>query len=126
MPKSKSLKIRVFAGPRIIDTCDSTTVRRYIGAPNAEIVRKRKTGQIVQVNLLPHGDDSLVKPRHDSDHPTYDEHVGPHSLVMLKRVDPETGQLVRWSDRDQFNPRRFNPDTIQSSALASRSTAAAV
>lgn len=115
------MKIRVFAGPRIIDVCDSVSIRRYIGAPNAEVVRKRKTGQIVQVNLLSHGDDSLEKPRQDSDHPTYEEHVGDHSLVMLKRIDPETGQLVRWSDRDQFNPRRFNPDTVPSSAVGSHS-----
>ena len=119
------MKIRVFAGPRIIDTCDAVSVRRYIGAPNAEIVRKRKTGQIVQVNLLSHGDDSLVKSRQDGDHPTYEEHVGSQSLVMLKRVDPETGQLVRWSDRDQFSPRRFNPDSIPCSAAGSRLTASA-
>ena len=111
------MKIRVFAGPRIIDTCDAISVRRYVGAPNAEIVRKRKTGEIVQVNLLSHGDDSVEKPRHDSHHPTYEEHVGAQSLLTLKRVDPEAGQLVRWSDRDQFNPHRFNPDLIQTSAV---------
>ena len=106
------MKIPVFAGPRIIDMCDPISVRRYIGAANAEVVRKRKTGQIVQVNLLSRGDDSAEKPTHDSNQPTYEEHVGVHSLVMLKRVDPETGQLVRWSDRDRFNPRRFNPDMV--------------
>ncbi|HZV06191.1 MAG TPA: hypothetical protein VE999_14025 [Gemmataceae bacterium] len=120
------MKIRVFAGPRIIDVCDSVSVRRYIGAPNAEVIRKRKTGQIVQINLLSYGDDSVQKPRHDSDHSTYEEHLGAHTLLMLKRVDPETGQLVRWSDRDQFNPRRFNPDTVQSSAVSSRNNASAV
>ena len=119
------MKIPVFVGPRIIDMCDPISVRRYIGAANAEVVRKRKTGQIVQVNLLSHGDDSLEKSRHDSNHPTYEEHLGSRSLVMLKRVDPETGQLVRWSDRDQFDSRRFNPDVIQTSAVvAGRSTLA--
>ena len=87
--------------------CDRVGVRRYIGAANAEVVRKRKTGEIVQINLHPHGDDSLLKPKGDSAHPTYEEHVGLRSLTMLKRVDPETGQLVRWSDRDQFNPIKF-------------------
>jgi hypothetical protein len=112
------MRIPVFVGPRIVQMCDPISVRRYIGAANAEIVRKRKTGQIVQVNLLSHGDDSMEKSAKDSQHPTYEEHVGPHSLVMLKRVDPETGQLVRWSAHDQFNPRRFNPDTVQRSAVA--------
>jgi len=110
------MKIHVFAGPRIIDTCDSISVRRYIGAANAEIVRKRKTGEIVQVNLLSHGDDSLEKSSHDGHYPTYDEHVGAQTLLTLKRVDSKTGQLVRWSDRDQFNPHRFNPDLVQTSA----------
>ena len=114
------MKIRVFAGPRIVDICDAVSVRRYIGAANAEVVRKRKTGQIVQVNLLSHGDDSLEKSGHDSDHPTYEEHVGSRSLVMLKRVDPETGQLVRWSDRDHFSPCRFNPEAVQSSMVDAR------
>ncbi|MCC6394022.1 MAG: hypothetical protein IT167_25720 [Bryobacterales bacterium] len=114
------MKIHVFAGPRIIDTCDSISVRRYIGAANAEIVRKRKTGEIVQVNLLSRGDDSIEKSRHDNHYPTYDEHVGAQSLLMLKRVDPKTGQLVYWSDRDQFNPRRFNPDLVSLSAAGKR------
>lgn len=110
----------MFAGPRIIDMCDQITVRRYFGAANAELVRKRKTGQIVQVNLIQHGDDSLLKSLHDSARPTYEEHVGPRPLVTLKRLDPETGQLVRWSDRDHFNPRRFNPDVMHAPAIAAR------
>lgn len=117
MPPIASKKILVFAGPRIIDMCDAIGVQRYIGAPNVEVVRKRKTGQIVQVNVLSHGDDSQQKSGLDNGQPTYEEHVGSHSLVMLKRVDAETGQLVRWSDRDQFNPHRFNPDRVQQSAL---------
>ena len=120
------MKIPVFAGPRIIDMCDAVSVRRYIGAANAEVVRKRKTGEIVQVNLLSHGDDSMEESAHDSAIPTYDERVGSRSLLMLKRVDPETGQLVRWSDRDQFNPRRFNPDAVAASAAVAGSTAQAV
>jgi len=112
------MKILVFAGPRIIDICDQISVRRYIGAANAEIVRKRKTGQIVQINLHQHGDDSSRKSLGDSDHPTYEEHVGAQSLVMLKRVDPETGQLVHWNESDQFNPRRFNPDVLLTSAAS--------
>jgi len=98
--------------------CDAISVRRYIGATNAEIVRKRKTGEIVQVNLLSHGDDSRNKSAHDNGYPTYQEHVEAESLVMLKRVDCATGQLVRWSHRDQFNPRRFNPDLVPKSVVA--------
>jgi hypothetical protein len=98
------MKILVFAGPRIIDICDAVGVRRYIGAANAEIVRKRKTGQIVQVNLSSHGDDSQLLSRFDDCHPTYQEHLGPHPVVMLKRFDQRTGQLLRWPSEDQDQP----------------------
>ena len=111
------MKIPVFVGPRIVEMCDGVSVRRYLDAANAEVVRKRKTGQIVQVNLSPHGDDSLFPSRHDDACPTYTEHLGPRLLVMMKRVDTETGQLVRWSPRDEFNPLRFNPDLIRESAV---------
>jgi len=114
------MRIPVFVGPRIIEMCDRVSVRRYIGAANAEVVRKRKTGQIVQINLMQHGDDSLAPSAHNSAHPTYEEHVGSRSLVMLKRVDPETGQLVCWSDRDHFNRRRFDPDVIAASAVVAQ------
>jgi len=86
------MRILVFAGPRILDICDAVSVRRYLGAANAEIVRKRKTGQIVQVNLSSHGDDSQL--------PSYLEQVGPHPVVMLKRFDQITGQLLRWPSED--------------------------
>ena len=114
------MRIFVFVGPRIIEICDDVSVRRYIGAPNAEVVRKRKTGQIVQVNLKPHGDDSLRPSLHDDAGPTYREQLGPHPLVVIKRLNPATGQLVRWSDRDKFNPRRFNPDAIPTSVIPDR------
>ena len=95
------MKIRVFAGPRIVDICDAVSVRRYIGAANAEVVRKRKTGQIVQVNLLCTVTTPWRSPGRQRS-PDLREARGSRSLVMLKCVDPETGQLVRWSDRDRF------------------------
>jgi hypothetical protein len=111
------MKIPVFAGPRIVAMCDGVSVQRYLTAANARVVRKRKTGQIVQVNLSSHGDDSLLPSCHDGPCPTYTEHLGPRLLVTMKRVDTETGQLVRWSPRDGFNPHRFNPDLIRESAV---------
>ena len=114
------MRIPVFVGPRIVEMCDSVSVRRYLGAANAEVVRKRKTGQIVQINLQSVGDDSLEKSAHENAHPTYEEHVGPRKLVMLKRVNPKTGQLVCWSDRDKFNPHRYNPDSDANHLLDDR------
>jgi hypothetical protein len=106
------MRIPVFAGPRIVAVCDRVSVLRYLGAANAEVVRKRKTGEIVQINLLSHGDDSLQPSAHRDARPTYQERLESTSMTMLKRLDPETGQLVCWSDRDQFSPRRFNPDAV--------------
>lgn len=106
------MRIPVFAGPRIVAMCDRVGVRRYLSAPNAEVVRKRKTGEIVQINLVSHGDDSREPSGRRNARPTYEEHLESRSMIMLKRFDPETGQLVCWSDRDQFNPCRFNPDAL--------------
>lgn len=104
--------IPVFAGPRIIACCDAVSIRRFIGAANAEVVRKRKTGQIVQVNLASYGDDSKLRSTSDGASPTYDEHLDQHTMTMLKRCDTQTGRLVRWDSDDTFNPRRFNPDHV--------------
>ena len=104
--------IPVFAGPRIIAYCDAVSIRRFIGAPNAELVRKRKTGEIVQVNLASHGDDSILRSPADGRSPTYEEHLEAHTLTVLKRYDDQSGRLMRWGADDSFNPRRFNPDHV--------------
>jgi hypothetical protein len=104
--------IPVFAGPRIIACCDTVSIRRYVGAPNAEVVRRRKTNEIVQVNLASCGDDSMLRSTADSPSPTYNERLETRTLTTLKRYDDGTGQLVRWGISDSFGPRRFNPDHL--------------
>lgn len=112
----KVSRIPVYAGSRIIALCDAVSVRRFLEAANAEVVRKRKTNQIVQVNLASHGDDSMLRSAGDGSSPTYEERLEPHTLVTLKRYDD--GRLVRWGEGDGFNPRRFNPDSVQVVRLA--------
>ena len=109
--------IPVFAGPRIIAYCDAVGVRRFIGAANAEVVRKRKTNKIVQINLLSHGDDSMLRSTADGPKPTYNERLDVHTVTALKRYDDRTGQLVRWDADDSFDPQRFNPDHVQTARL---------
>lgn len=104
--------IPVFVGPRIIALCDAVSIRRYVGAPNAEVIRRRKTKEIVQVNLSSCGDDSMVRSTAGSPSPTYTEHLESHTLTTLKRYDDGTGQLVHWGLGDSFDPRRFNPDRL--------------
>ncbi len=103
----------MFAGPRIIAVCDRISVRRFIGAPNAEVVRRRKTGEIMQVNLESHGDDSALQSLASDASPTYNEQLAVHTVLVLKKYDPDEGRLVRWSDDDSFSPRRFNPDLLE-------------
>lgn len=109
--------IPVYAGPRIIEMCDERLIESRYGSSdraNIQIVRKRKTREIVQVNLLPLSDDSSRRSSADSGRATYQESLdqGNARLVVLKRCDLATGALLRWSDGDAFNPFRFNPDQI--------------
>jgi hypothetical protein len=106
-------KIPIHCGPRIVDFCDDSSVHRYEHAPNAEVVRKHKTGQVVRINVLSFDDMSGKRSVHlDSRQPGYEEHLEETMLPMLKRVHRETQALIPWSDRVSFNPRRFNPDRL--------------
>lgn len=47
--------IPVQCGARIVDRCDELKLRRYLNAPNATIVRAKKSGEIVRVVLSENG-----------------------------------------------------------------------
>jgi hypothetical protein len=53
---SQSHRILVTAGPRIVEKAGPERVRRLLSAPNVKIIRKRKTGAIVAIQLLDFGD----------------------------------------------------------------------
>jgi len=106
------MSILVIAGSRVIDQCDQHGVLRYLSAPNAKVIRRKRTGEVVRVELFPRGDDSRLRSVGDDHTPTYEEHLEVHHVTVLKRLDPGTGQLVRWSPEDSFAPGRFNPDRL--------------
>lgn len=110
--------IPVYVGSCIVDFCDPHDLERYKRAANAELefITKKKTGKVVQINLKPLADESAMK-SHGDPRPTYEEHLGNHTVTMLKRVNRKTGSLVRWHPDAKFNPKRFNPDSLQSSAV---------
>jgi hypothetical protein len=56
-------RIPVSSGPRLIEFAGPERVRCLLQAPNARIVRKRKTQAIVAIVLEPYGDDSSVHER---------------------------------------------------------------
>jgi hypothetical protein len=61
-PSRKGL-VRVIAGPRLIEFAGPERVRRLAAAPNAKVIRKHKTQEIVAIILEPYGDDSRVHTR---------------------------------------------------------------
>lgn len=96
--------------------CSPEQAQRIAQAPNAEAIRKRKTGQIVQVNLRSVEDDCGRRPS-ASVGPVYAEHLEYGSVTVLAIYDETEGRLRRWDHSDGFNPRRFNPDSIPESAV---------
>jgi hypothetical protein len=58
MFRPQSNRILVMAGPRCIEFADPARVQKLIGASNVKVIRKRKTGRIVEIQLLEYGDDS--------------------------------------------------------------------
>ena len=56
-------RIPVMAGPRIIEIADPQRVRRLLEGCNVKVVRRPKTGAIVELQVLQHGDDSRTPSR---------------------------------------------------------------
>jgi hypothetical protein len=113
------LKIPILAGPRIIGYCTSPlALKHLVLAPNIdEVVRARKSKDLVRIYLRGGGDDSDLRALGlNSRIPTYAERVATQQaaqpLKALKRVDIETGALVRWTCNDRFLQCRFNPDLM--------------
>jgi hypothetical protein len=84
------------------------------GRVNVTVTKARASGAIVRVSIRPmaegHGDDAGG---HGNDQAlTYGEALGGQTVTVLKRYDTKSGRFVHWSERDGFNPRRFNPDLL--------------
>jgi hypothetical protein len=60
---SRKGRVRVIAGPRLIEFAGPERVRRLAAAPNAKVIRKHKTKEIVAIILEPYGDDTRVHER---------------------------------------------------------------
>jgi hypothetical protein len=108
------MKIPVYADDLLIEfCCDQARLGHFLGSSNREIVRAHKTGRIVRINVNPVGDDSARRSRGNNHHPTYTERpTGGKKIIVIKRHDRGTGQLLRWTKKDVFTPGRFNPDRI--------------
>jgi hypothetical protein len=82
-------RILVTAGPRIVEIAGPERVRQLLAAPNAVAVRKRKTGDIVAIQLLDYGDNLRVPSKYGNpqrlshNHETPDN---PHGVWTFKRL----------------------------------------
>jgi len=54
----QSNRIPVMAGSRVIEFADPARVQKLIRASNVKVIRKRKTGTVVEIQLQECGDDS--------------------------------------------------------------------
>jgi hypothetical protein len=61
-------RIPVSSGPRLIEFAGPERVRHLLQAPNARVIRKRKTQAIVAIVLEPYGDDTRVHERDGNPH----------------------------------------------------------
>ena len=115
----QSEKIPVYVDDQLVDHYDHARALSLVGARNVEMVRARKTRRIVRVNVrcLVRESGRRSRARRGGMKLTYVEAVAGHALTVLKRYDQATGCFVYWSDRDGFNPLRFNPDAPASPAL---------
>jgi hypothetical protein len=56
-------RIPVMAGPKCIEFAGPERVRKLMQAANVKVIRKRKTGPVVELQLLEYGDDSRAPSR---------------------------------------------------------------
>jgi hypothetical protein len=57
-------RIPVVSGPRLIEIAGLERVLALLEAPNAKPIIRKKTGAIVVIEILPHGDDSRLQSRY--------------------------------------------------------------
>jgi hypothetical protein len=57
-------RIKICCGPRLLELAGPERVRELLKAPNVKPIIRKKTGAIVVLELLPHGDDSRLQSRY--------------------------------------------------------------
>ena len=84
-------RIPVRAGPRLIEFAGPERVRRLLQAPNARIVRKHKTKEIVCIVLEPYGDDYRVHEHNGNPQRLSHNHEtpeNPNRVWTFKKIEP--------------------------------------
>jgi hypothetical protein len=86
-------RIKVCCGPRLLEMAGPERVRELLKAPNVKPIVRKKTGAIVVLELLPHGDDTRLRSRYGN----------PQALVH----DAETDENPRGVWALKKLPKRF-------------------
>lgn len=82
-------KIPVIAGPRLVELAGPERLQRLMQAANVKIIRRRKTGAIVEIHLLEHGDDNRTPSRWANPQKLSHNHETPDNpagVWMLKKL----------------------------------------
>ena len=91
MIRPRGDRVPVTAGPRLIEFAGPERVRCLLAAPNARIIRKRKTQAIVAIVLEPYGDDSRLHTR-DTNPQRLSHNAetteNPHHVWTFKKLEP--------------------------------------
>ena len=91
MFRPRGNRIPVSSGPRIVEFAGPERVRYLLLAPNAKVVRRRKTQAIVAIVLEPYGDDHRLRQR--AGNPQKLSHLSetpenPRGVWTFKRLQP--------------------------------------
>lgn len=91
--------------------CGPERASMLMMARNVRAVSARKGGGVRRLVIEPvEAEDDRRGGNGSSRTLTYEELVGGHELVVLKRYNGL--RFVMWSERDKFARGRFNPDTV--------------
>ena len=77
------------AGPRCIEIAGPERVRKLMLGCNVNVIRKRKTGVIVEIQVQQYGDDSRMPSRWNNPQKLSHNHATPNNpagVWMLKRL----------------------------------------
>ena len=102
------MKTPVYYENRIVEMATPARVKVLATAPNVQVVRARKTREIVRLIFLQVLDEGERCPREDSRKAEYEESLQPAPIVMLKVIAPD-GSMRRWGPEDVFRTQLREP-----------------
>lgn len=85
-------------GPRCIELADTARVARLSQAPNVQLIRRRRDGKVVEIQVQEYGDDSQQPAHHGNPRAYSHDHEtdsNPARVWTLKHLPDEAGPIFR-------------------------------